>query len=81
MLCDDVPSNVSYDCAHPWGEDCTAHDKGFDFVSLWKYTERIASSCLQDPRLFQSAYLGHPSLTQKACSRIAGFNYNVYPGQ
>ena len=80
MLCDDVPSNVSYDCTHPWGEDCTAHDKGFDFVSLWNYFEHIARSCPQDPRLCQVGD-GNASLTPEACDQIAGSSYNVYPGK
>lgn len=80
--CSDVPSNITYDCANPWGQDCTS-DGIFQFVSLWRYTQNIQQACANDTRLFLPhggiASPQNASLTQKACVDIAGWNWTYYP--
>ena len=81
--CSDVPKNVTYGCANPWGQDCTSR-KHFDFASLWKYTLSIQAACPSDERLFLphggDASTQNASLTQAACENIAGSNWTYYPG-
>ena len=81
--CRDVPANVTYDCANPWGQGCTS-DKRFDFSSLWKYTQSIQQACANDSRLFQfhggSTSPRNASLTQASCAAIAGSDWKYYPG-
>lgn len=73
--CSDVPSNISYNCENPWGQNCTSA-KQFDFESLWNITLHIQEACANDSRLFLSK--GEPAnpqnaaLNQAACAAIAG---------
>ena len=80
--CRDVPTNVTYDCAKPWGQGCTS-DEYFDFSSLWKYTQNIQKACANDTRLFHSdggsASPQNASLTLASCDAIAGSNWTYYP--
>ena len=80
--CGDVPTNVTYDCANPWGQGCTS-DEHFDFSSLWKYTQSIQNACANDTRLFLphggSASPQNASLTQASCDAIAGSDWTYYP--
>ena len=80
--CADVPNNVTYDCANPWGQGCIS-DKRFDFSSLWKYTQNIQSACANDSRLFRSeggnTSSQNASLTQASCAAIAGSDWKYYP--
>lgn len=82
MDCSEVPTNVTYDCAHPWGDGCTSK-KGFDFTSLWQYTLRIQGACPTDPRLFltegKDATASNCALTQSACAYIAREKWTEYP--
>ena len=80
--CSNVSDNITYDCANPWGQDCTS-DRGFQFASLWKYTQNIQKACPNDTRLFRP-HDGVPSpqnssLTQAACAAIAGSGWTRYP--
>jgi len=79
--CSDVPSNVAYDCANPWGVDCTSKFR-FEFGSLWNYTQRIQAACANDTRLFLSkgafATAQNASLTQDSCAAIAGSGWTYY---
>ena len=78
--CSDVPSNISYNCAKPWGQGCKSK-AGFDFKDLWSYTQNIQKACPTDPRLF--GYFSTPqnaSLTPAACIAIAGKGWHFYPG-
>lgn len=80
--CSDVPANIAYSCANPWGQDCTS-DKHFHFASLWKYTQNIQGACATDTRLFipngGSASPQNASLTQASCAAIAGWEWTYYP--
>ena len=80
--CSNVPNNVTYDCANPWGQNCTS-DKRFQFTSLWKYTQNIQKACPNDTRLFvPQGGVSSPqnaSLTQAACAAIAGSDWKYYP--
>ena len=80
--CSNVPTNVTYDCANPWGQGCTS-DKHFHFASLWQYTENIRKACPNDTRLFIPhggiASPQNASLTQVACDAIAGPDWKYYP--
>lgn len=82
MDCSEVPTNVTYDCAHPWGDGCTSK-KGFDFTSLWQYTLRIQGACPTNPRLFltegKDATASNCALTQSACAHIAREKWTEYP--
>ncbi len=79
--CRNVPSNVSYSCSNPWGQDCTDAEH-FDFNSLWSYTLSIQESCANDSRLFlakgTSATPDNAALTQASCFAIAGANWRWY---
>jgi len=79
--CSDVPSNVTYDCANPWGVNCTSKFH-FDFTSLWNYTEKIQAACANDTRLFLPqggfATAQNASLTQESCAVIAGSGWTHY---
>ncbi|KAL2038772.1 hypothetical protein N7G274_008530 [Stereocaulon virgatum] len=77
--CSDVPSNVSYSCAQPWGQDCTSK-AGFDLKDLWSYTQNIQKACPTDPRLFgHFSTTQNASLTPAACLAIAGKGWQYYP--
>ena len=80
--CSNVPTNVTYDCANPWGQGCTS-DKHFHFASLWKYTKNIQKACPNDTRLFiPNGGIASPqnaSLTQASCAAIAGSDWKYYP--
>ena len=80
--CSDVSSSISYDCAHPWGENCTSKYK-FQFTTLWTYTQRIQAACPNDTRLFlpdgEFAAPKNASLTQESCDAIAGSGWTYYP--
>lgn len=80
--CDHIPTNLTYDCANPWGQHCTS-DKRFQFTSLWKYTQSIQNACANDSRLFIShgrdASPQNASLTQASCAAIAGSDWKYYP--
>lgn len=80
--CSKVLTNVTYDCANPWGQGCTS-DKHFHFPSLWEYTENIQRACPNDTRLFIPrggiAFPENASLTQEACAQIAGPGWTYYP--
>ena len=82
--CSEVPTNVTYDCANPWGHGCTSK-KNFDFASLWQYTQNIQEACPTDPRLFltdgKDATASNLALTQSACDNIAGAQWTEYPGE
>ena len=78
--CSDVPSDISYNCAKPWGQNCTSR-AGFDFKDLWSYTQNIQKACPTDPRLF--GYISTPqnaSLNPAAYIAIAGKGWQYYPG-
>lgn len=79
--CSDVPSNVAYDCANPWGVNCTSKFR-FEFASLWNYTQSIQAACANDTRLFLlkggSATTQNASLTQESCAAIAGSGWTLY---
>jgi len=79
--CSDVPSNVAYDCANPWGVNCTSKFH-FEFASLWNYTQNIQAACANDTRLFLpkggSATAQNASLTQDSCAAIAGSGWTLY---
>lgn len=80
--CSDVPTNLTYDCANPWGLDCTS-EKKFQFINLWNYTLKIQEACANDTRLFTSRG-GIPSpqnvsLTQASCAAITGPGWTYYP--
>lgn len=79
--CSNVPTNITYDCANPWGQGCTS-DKHFDFLDLWKYTLEIHDACPNDPRLFiHAGGIASPqnaSLTQAGCAAIAGSSWTYY---
>lgn len=76
--CGDVPSNITYDCANPWGEDCISKAK-FQFTSLWGYTQKIQAACANDTRLFlpdgSFATAEKASLTQESCLAITGMDW------
>ena len=78
MDCSNVPDNVAYDCANPWGQGCTSN-KHFHFASLWNYTLKIQNACTNDSRLFIPhggvASSQNPALTQGACAGIAGSDW------
>lgn len=82
--CSDVPSNVTYSCDNPWGEDCTSRD-GFNFTTLWRITQNIQHACANDTRLFIPegnrgvATPQNATLTQRACSAIVGSKPKLYP--
>ena len=80
--CSDVPSDITYNCTNPWGEDCTSK-VGFAFTSLWNYTQRIQAACANDTRLFlpdeSFATAQNASLNQEACSAITGPGWTYYP--
>lgn len=80
--CSDVPINITYDCANPWGQNCTS-DKHFHFPSLWRYTQNIQEACATDTRLFipnsGNASPQNASLNQLSCVAIAGRNWTYYP--
>lgn len=79
MDCQDVPTNVTYSCEKPWGRGCTSH-RGFEFASLWNFTEQIRKACPTDPRLFKPVYTSQTaSLSQKACAEIVGNDMRSYP--
>lgn len=82
MDCSEVPTNVTYSCANPWGDGCISK-KGLEFTSLWQYTERIQESCPTDPRLFltegKNATASDSALTQSACAYIVGKSWTRYP--
>ena len=73
--CSNIPSNISYNCENPWGQNCTSA-KRFDFVSLWKYTLHIQEACANDSRLFlpkgEPATPQNAALNQASCAAIAG---------
>ena len=73
--CGNIPSNISYNCENPWGQNCTSA-KRFDFVSLWNYTLHIQEACANDSRLFlhkgESATPQNAALNQATCAAIAG---------
>ena len=80
--CSDVPSNVSYSCRNPWGQNCTSA-KHFDFVSLWNYTLQIQEACANDSRLFlskgEAATPQNAALNHASCVAIAGSDWTRYP--
>ena len=80
--CSDIPSNLTYDCANPWGQGCTS-DERFHFISLWNYTQSIQHACANDTRLFIPhggiASPQNASLTQASCTAIAGSDWRYYP--
>lgn len=79
--CSNVPTNTTYNCANPWGQGCTS-DKHFHFASLWEYTKKIQRACPNDTRLFVPhggiAAPQNASLTQAACTAIAGPDWTYY---
>ena len=83
MDCSHVPSNVTYNCTNPWGQDCIS-EKRFDFTSLWSYTQSIQQACPNDTRLFSfdgaAATPQNASLTQASCAAIAGSGWIWYAG-
>ena len=80
--CSHVPINVTYDCANPWGQNCTS-EKKFQFTSLWTFTQNIQKACANDTRLFiPQGGIASPrnaSLTQASCAAIAGHGWRYYP--
>lgn len=80
--CSDVPTNITYDCANPWGQNCTS-DERFHFTTLWKYTQNIQDACPTDTRLFIPhggiATPHNASLTQASCTAVAGSDWKYYP--
>lgn len=80
--CKDVPTNLTYSCNNPWGQNCTS-DERFQFTTLWKYTQSIQKACATDPRLFIPpggiASPQNASLTQASCAAIAGSDWKYYP--
>jgi len=81
--CNDVPGDIAYNCSNPWGWGCRSSE-GFNFASLWNYTQSIQKACESDSRLFGvSSTLATPqnaALTQSSCPAIAGSSWRYYPG-
>ena len=79
--CADIPLAASYDCAIPWGFNCISK-AGFQFTNLWNYTQKIQAACANDSRLLLAdkafATADNASLTQKACTSIAGSDWTRY---
>ena len=79
--CSNIPSNASYDCENPWGQNCTSA-KHFHFATLWNYTLHIQEACANDSRLFlpkgEPATPQHAALNQAACAAIAGSDWSRY---
>lgn len=80
--CSDIPTNITYDCTNPWGQNCTS-DERFHFTTLWKYTWNIQNACATDTRLFIPrggiTSPRHASLNQASCKFIAGPDWKRYP--
>ena len=79
--CADVPLTASYDCTNPWALNCTSKS-GFQLNSLWHYTQNIQAACANDSRLYLAdktfATADNASLTQEACTSIAGSSWTYY---
>ena len=79
--CKDVPVSASQNCSNPWGIDCKSH-LGFNFVSLWNYTQNIQRVCPQGPRLLKNSqgrsFPKSAALTQAACTYIAGATWKPH---
>lgn len=80
--CQQVPSNVVYDCSNPW-PTCKS-SKHFDFASLWNYTNLVHQACPTDSRLYRPIQNLLPSvnglsLTQDACIAATGGGWTNYP--
>ena len=80
--CSDVPSTATFDCANPWGVNCTSKAR-FQFASLWHITRNIQTACANDTRLFLPeggfASAQNASLTQESCTAIVGSDWAYYP--
>ena len=81
--CNQVTANGTFDCANPWGGNCTSSDR-FHFTSLWSFTQQILQSCANDTRLFKVdgglPTAQNVSLNHAACVAIAGAGWTPYPG-
>lgn len=80
--CYKIPANGLSNCSSPWGQGCTS-SRGFEFASLWNYTQKIQAACPNDTRLFKGSlrttFANNASLTQEACVAIAGSGWTAYP--
>ena len=81
--CRSIAASDTFDCANPWGGNCTSGDH-FQFTSLWNFTQQILQSCANDTRLFEIEG-GLPSaqnvsLNHAGCVAIAGASWTPYPG-
>ena len=81
-LCSAIPTGPEFNCSKPWGEDCT-NNGIFQFTTLWNITSNIYHACANDSRLYNndqaSPSIDTASLTQEACTAIAGPGWTWYP--